>query len=316
MITQARIRETVADAVTKAGVLLPEDVSSALAEAYRAEGEGSVGKRVLGRILENLEAADACSLPLCQDTGMVLVFADIGTGVSADLANLNQAVEEGIVIAYRDNFFRKSIVKEPVFERENTGSNIPAVIYHTLVPGSDLTLHIVLKGFGSENCSALAMLNPTAGPEGVIEAVVRMVRDAGGKPCPPVVVGVGIGGTADRALQLSKRALLRDLTDRNPDNRYAHLEDQLLQAVNELHIGPGGLGGTVTALAVKTAAEATHIAGMPVGVSISCWADRKVSIILRDAEAETADAETAGRETAGRDTAGTPGVYDADAIRS
>jgi fumarate hydratase subunit alpha len=155
------------------------------------------------------------------------------------------------------------------------------------------------------------MLNPTAGPEGVIEAVVRMVRDAGGKPCPPVVVGVGIGGTADRALQLSKRALLRDLTDKHPDERYAGLEDRLLQAVNELHIGPGGLGGTVTALAVKTAAEATHIAGLPVGVSISCWADRKVSIILRDAESETAE-----RETPGRNTAGTPDVYDADAIRS
>jgi len=211
---------------------------------------------------------------------MAIVFASIGADAELDLSTLEKDISDGVAAAYAEGHFRTSIVSDPVFARTNTGNNLPVILYLELVPGDQLTLDIMMKGFGSENCSGLVMANPTAGAEGVADAVVEIVTRAGGKPCPPVIVGVGVGGTADRALLLSKKALLRKLDDTHPDERYAALELEILDRVNALGIGPGGWGGETTALAVKVMAEATHIAGMPVGVSISCWADRKEHIIL------------------------------------
>lgn len=281
----SEIEQAVYNAVLKSGVILPGDVKEALKKAILNETENetsikSRGSAVITKILENLEAAEKMHIPMCQDTGMVVVFADIGTDASVDLSDIDKAVHAGIESAFLDGFFRKSIVLDPVFQRENTHNNLPALIYHQLVPGRQLTLQLMLKGFGSENCSGLAMLNPTAGVQGVIDAVTKIVSEAGGKPCPPIIVGIGIGGTADRAMQLSKRALFRDVMDEHPDNNYAGLENQILNQLNKLNIGPGGLGGVTTAMAVKIEAESTHIAGLPVGVSISCWADRKQKIVL------------------------------------
>jgi len=284
-ISFSEIEQSVYNAVVKAGVILPGDVKESLQKAAAVEvkhesAAESRGSSVMRKILENLDAAESMNIPMCQDTGMVMVFADIGTEAPVALSDIDTAINSGIETAYKDGFFRKSVVLNPVFNRKNTGNNLPAVIYHKLVPGNKLTLQIMLKGFGSENCSGLAMLNPTAGIQGVIDAVAKIVSDAGGKPCPPIIAGVGIGGTADRAMQLSKRALLRDVADEHPESDYADLERLILDRLNGLNIGPGGLGGATTAMAVKIEAESTHIAGMPVGVSISCWADRKCRIIL------------------------------------
>ncbi|NQT58928.1 MAG: fumarate hydratase [Bacteroidetes bacterium] len=284
-ISFSEIEQSVYNAVLKAGVILSGDVKESLQKAVadEAEHEAAVesrGSAVISKILENLDAAEKMNIPMCQDTGMVIVFADIGTEASVNLSDIDKAVNAGIEAAFLNGFFRKSIVLDPVFHRENTGNNLPAVIYHNLVPGNQLILQLLLKGFGSENCSGLVMLNPTAGIQGIIDAVTKIVEEAGGKPCPPIIAGIGIGGTADRAMQLSKRALLRDVLDKHPDNSYAELEKKILLQLNSLNIGPGGLGGVTTAIAVKIEAESTHIAGLPIGVSISCWADRKQKIVL------------------------------------
>lgn len=275
------IEQSVYEAVKNAGVVLSSDVREALQEAaVKEEKAGSRGAVVIRKILENLDTAEKMHIPMCQDTGMVLVFVDIGADAPIILSDIDKAVNTGIETAYSDGFFRNSVVKDPVFQRENTGNNLPAVIYHKIVPGNQLTLQIMLKGFGSENCSGLVMLNPTAGTKGIIDAVTMIISAAGGKPCPPIIVGVGIGGTADRAMLLSKRALFRDVLDKHPKSSYAELEKKILLKINNLNIGPGGLGGVTTAMAVKIEVESTHIAGMPVGVSISCWADRKQKIVL------------------------------------
>lgn len=284
MITFQDIQQQVADTVRRIGVRLPDDVAEAIKGSLDREHPDTPGYSVIDHILKNLSAAEELALPMCQDTGMCVVFVDIGSCAPVELGIIDHAVEAGIEQAYREGFFRKSVVDEPVFERENTGNNLPAVIHHHIVPGDELTISILLKGFGSENCSGLAMLNPTAGIEGIEQAVVSLVTKSGGKPCPPIVIGIGVGGTADRAMELSKRALFRDLDDTHHDSRYAELESRLLDAVNALHVGPGGVGGEVTALAVKINADPTHIAGMPVGINISCWADRKAVITLKDSK--------------------------------
>jgi fumarate hydratase subunit alpha len=225
-------------------------------------------------IRENLAIADATGLPMCQDTGMVVAFVEMGPDVQLSMQEIGEALDSGIALAVRDGFFRNSVVLDPVFDRENTRTNLPAVVHWFPKNSGGLTIRMMLKGFGSENCSALAMLNPTAGVETVLSTILDMVRNAGGKPCPPIVLGVGLGGTAERALLLSKKALLREVGSVHPDPRYARLEQQLFDSIQGLHIGPGGFGGPLTALAVAVEYEPTHIAGLPVGVSISCWADR------------------------------------------
>jgi len=275
--------EEVYAAVKKAGVFLPKEVKSLIQHAGddSASENNKQGNLVLSMIRKNIEQAESSGLPLCQDTGMVILFADIGAE-REDLPQLLPSLEstlcEAVKQAYRDGYFRMSVVDEPVFSRKNTGTNLPPVIHYSLVPGSSIRISGMLKGFGSENCSYLYMLNPTAGADGVVQAVRDAVSQAGGKPCPPVVLGIGIGGTSEKALLLSKRALLRDIGSRNPDDRYAELELQIADAVNQLGIGPGGLGGPLTAMDAFIEQVPTHIAGMPVGISISCWADRKFTV--------------------------------------
>jgi fumarate hydratase subunit alpha len=233
---------------------------------------------VLRMIIENLQIANDRGIPMCQDTGMVIAFIESGPDVPLSDKEILDALDQGIKIAARDGFFRNSVVDDPVFERTNTGTNLPAVVHWMPTTVRGLRFRLMLKGFGSENCSALKMLNPTAGPDGVVSAVSEMVRSAGGKPCPPIVLGVGIGGTAERALQLSKIALLRKTGEPHPEPAYAELEQRIEEAVHRLEIGPGGFGGPLTALGVAIEHEPTHIAGLPVAVSISCWADRKADV--------------------------------------
>lgn len=278
MITNDTIYRAVYDAVRKVNVILAPDVKEKIESAV--ERETGPGKTVVGRILENLEIAEKTNLPICQDTGMVLVFLEIGEELCP--AGIKQSVSDAIADAYRDGFFRKSVVGDPLADRVNTGTNLPAIFYTDLVPGKGVKISLMTKGFGSENTSRLFMLKPTAGPDAVIDAICETMRIARGAPCPPVVLGVGIGGTSDYAAVLSKKALLRALDSPHPDPYYAKLEEDALNAVNKLGIGSGGFGGTVTALAVKIEKYPTHIAGLPVAVTVNCWADRKAEIILED----------------------------------
>ena len=282
----SRIEEAVYRGLREAGVELAGDVMQALQTAVEQEDPAASGAVVLKRILENLDTAKRTRLPMCQDTGMVMAFIDIGEDLCLPIGRIKMAVEKGAERAYEDGSFRKSVVAEPVFERVNTGNNLPLITYIESVPGNTISIHLLMKGFGSENCSGLAMLNPTTGAAGVEEAILSVIKKAGGKPCPPIVVGVGIGGTSDRAALLSKRALLREIGSANPDERYAELERSVLEKVQGIGIGSGGLGGKITALGLMIEEEATHIAGLPVAVSINCWADRKVHIEI-DSEGNT-----------------------------
>ncbi len=273
----------VSEAIRHAGVMLPDDVHHALHTALLHEQEmdpGSLGVQVLQAIMQNIEEARNTSIPVCQDTGMTVLFVDVGSEGGFD-GSIEEILSAAVGKAYREGYFRPSIVDDPVFRRVNTGTNLPPVIHFRIVPGTVLKVSGLLKGFGSENCSSLVMLNPTAGEQGIADAVYHSVERAGGKPCPPTVIGVGIGGSADLAPILAKRALLRKVGSPNPDSRYAGLEKQILDRVNTLGIGPGGMGGGTTALAVMAEYAPTHIAGLPVAVNISCWADRKFSVEIK-----------------------------------
>lgn len=277
---EKNLEETVYRRMLTAGVELSDDVHDALKMAFEREESANSGSIVLENILKNLAIAKEKRLPMCQDTGMVLGFVDIGEELTVSLGVIKGAIERGIERAYEDGSFRKSVVAEPVFDRDNTKTNLPAVIYFESVPGDTISVHLLMKGFGSENCSGLEMLNPTKGPSGVEDAVVSIMGKAGGKPCPPVVVGVGIGGTSDRAAILSKRALTRKVGTYHQDPRYAGLERSIFDRIQGLGVGAGGLGGIITTLGVMIESEATHIAGMPVAVSINCWADRKAEMVF------------------------------------
>lgn len=266
------IAERVAQLCQEANFDLPPDVLDALKKAKDRE-ESPQGKRILGEICENAGIAEEERVPLCQDTGMVLVFVEIGQEVHVTGGSLTEAINTGVARGYMDGYLRKSVVSDPL-NRRNTGDNTPAVIYYDVVPGETFRMTVMPKGFGSENCTALGMLKPADGLDGVKRFVVDAVDKAGPNPCPPVTVGVGIGGTADRALLLAKRALLRDLGSSHPDSQVAALERELLDKVNNLGYGPGGLGGRVTALALHIETYPTHIAGLPVAVCINCHAAR------------------------------------------
>lgn len=278
-----KLAERIRDALMHAVVELDEDVLDLIKRAYGQE-EREPAKAVLDAILKNLELAKETGLPMCQDTGLFLVFADVGRTCPLSFGSIEASIMEGCETAVQQAYFRRSIVAEPVFDRTNTQNNLPPAIWWNIVEGSGLTLRILLKGFGSENCSSVRMLNPTGGKEAVVEAVRQIVQKAGGKPCPPIFVGVGLGGTMDRAAYLSKRALLRDVRQANSDARYAALEQEILASIQTLGIGSGGLGGTITALHVAVEQESTHIAGLPLAVSINCWADRKATITWKEGE--------------------------------
>jgi fumarate hydratase subunit alpha len=285
------LAERIRDALKTAAVELDEDVLERIKWARGAEeaqGKGTVASKasiaVLDAILENLEYARHLKLPMCQDTGLFLVFVDVGKKSTLPLATIEEAIYTGCRDAVEEAYYRRSVVEEPVFDRINTKTNLPPAIYWDLVDGSDVTIRILLKGFGSENCSSVRMLNPTGGSEAIIEAVGQIIALAGGKPCPPTFIGVGLGGTMDRAAYLSKRALFRDVRVGHAQKRYRDLEDRILAHLQTLGVGSGGMGGAITALSVAIEMEPTHIAGLPLAVSVNCWADRKATIIHKEGE--------------------------------
>lgn len=252
------------------------DILCALEHARDSEAS-PVGKSVLTQIIENDRIAAEEEIPLCQDTGMAVLFVEYGDKVCVD-GDFEEAVTEGVRQAYRDGYLRKSVVSDPVFDRVNTRDNTPAVIHTKIVSGDKIRITAGGKGFGSENMSAIKMLTPSYGEEGVKQFILDTVFAAGPNPCPPVVVGVGIGGTFERAAQLAKKATFRPIDTRNPDPRYAAMEDELLEKINKMGFGPAGLGGSTTALGVNIETYPTHIAGMPVAVNICCHAARHAAI--------------------------------------
>ncbi len=261
-----------------ANFLLPEDVWKKLKEAQQKE-ESAVGKEVLNQIIENDKIAEKEKIPMCQDTGLAIIFAEIGQDVHLTGGNFSDAINQGVREGYKEGYLRKSVVADPL-NRKNTGDNTPAFIHTEIVPGDKIKISIVPKGGGSENMSAVAMLPPSAGIEGVKKFVVDVVKKAGSNPCPPIVVGVGIGGSFDMVTYLAKKSLLRPLDSQNPNKFYADLEKELLENINNLGIGPQGLGGRFTALAVLIETYPCHITAIPVAVNIQCHACRRATIVI------------------------------------
>ena len=243
------------------------------------EETSALGKQILGQLRENLEIAGTDMIPICQDTGMAVIFMKVGQDVHIEGGSLTDAINEGVRQGYVEGYLRKSVVRDPI-ERENTKDNTPAVIHYDIVPGDKIDITIAPKGFGSENMSRVFMLKPADGIEGVKDAVLTAVKDAGPNACPPMVVGVGIGGTFEKCALLAKKALTRDLDGERPSGYVRELEDELLEKINALGIGPGGLGGSKTALAVNVETYPTHIAGLPVAVNICCHVNRHVHRVI------------------------------------
>ena len=262
----------------EANTHLPQDVKCAI-EGCRAREDGVIAKGVLDNIIENYRIADRENVPICQDTGMACVFLEIGQDVHFVGGDLREAVDEGVRRGYTNGFLRKSVVADPV-RRGNTGDNTPAMLYTEIVPGEKVSVTVGPKGFGSENMSAIRMFKPSAGLQGIKDFIIETVETAGPNPCPPMVVGVGIGGTFDKAALLAKKALMRPLDTHHPDPFYAELEDEMLAKINELGIGPQGFGGKTTALCVNIEKCPTHIAGLPIAVNINCHVTRHKTEVL------------------------------------
>ena len=275
------IRRIKADEVTAAvkklfmdcNYFIGSDIMNALETACKNE-QSPVGKSVLSQIIENDKIAAKEEIPLCQDTGMAVLFVEYGDKVVIEDGSFDEAVNEGVRQAYEKGCLRKSVVSDPVFDRVNTRDNTPAIIHTKIVSGNTIKITAGGKGFGSENMSAIKMLTPSYGVEGVKQFILDTVFKAGPNPCPPIVVGVGIGGTFERAAQLAKKATFRPIDTKNEDERYAALEDELLSEINKMGFGPAGLGGNTTAIGVNIETSPTHIAGMPVAVNICCHAAR------------------------------------------
>ena len=257
---------------------LPGDVKCAL-ESCRACEDGEIAKGVLDKIIENYNIADAENVPICQDTGMACVFLEIGQDVHLVGGDLREAVDEGVRRGYDKGYLRKSVVGDPV-RRGNTGDNTPAMLYTEIVPGENVKITVGPKGFGSENMSAIRMFKPSAGLQGIKDFILETVENAGPNPCPPMVVGVGIGGTFDKAALLAKKALMRPLDSHHPDPFCAELEDEMLEKVNALGIGPQGFGGRTTAIGLNIETLPTHIAGMPCAININCHVTRHKTEVL------------------------------------
>lgn len=257
---------------------LSDDVRDRLKEAYEKE-TWAIAKDILDKIMINADIAKNERMPMCQDTGMTCVFIELGQDVHVVGGSLEDAINEGVRQGYAEGYLRKSVVKDPI-DRVNTKDNTPAVIYYNVVPGDKLKITVAPKGFGSENMSQLKMLKPADGIEGVKKFVLEVVKKAGPNPCPPIIVGIGIGGTFDKSANLAKKALIRPTEVRNSNPYYAELEKELLEKINELGIGPQGFGGRSTALSVNIETYPTHIAGLPVAVNINCHATRHAEIEL------------------------------------
>ena len=273
------IARAVADLAVRACCRLPQDMVDGMRKAHEAE-PSPVGKNILEQLLENAAIAANDGIPICQDTGLAVIFADVGQDVRIVGGAFEDAINEGVRRGYVDGYLRKSCVAEPLFERKNTRDNTPAVIHTRLVPGESLRLRLAPKGAGSENKSVVKMLVPADGIEGVRKVVLDAVLAAGPNSCPPMVVGVGLGGTMEMAAICAKRAAARDLESRNHDPRYAAFEEELLELINKTGIGPQGLGGLTTALKVHVEWAATHIASLPVAVNINCHAARHAEVTL------------------------------------
>jgi len=273
-----KITEEVKEMCILANHYLSSDMNFRLNNAVNVE-ESPLGKKILNQLKENLEIADKEQIPICQDTGMAVLFVDIGQDIHIEGGLITDAINEGVKKGYTEGFLRKSVVKDPI-ERVNTNDNTPAVIHYNVVEGDQLKITLAPKGFGSENMSQIFMLKPADGIDGVKEAILKAVKDAGPNACPPMVVGVGIGGTFEKAALMAKQALTRDFDDRPTKEWVRNLEDEMLERINKLGIGPGGLGGSTTALAVNINTYATHIAGLPVAVNICCHVNRHITRIL------------------------------------
>ena len=279
IINTKEISKAVEKLLVEANYFLPDSLANRI-KAFQDKETNTLAKSVLSKLTENLDAAKELNVPICQDTGMAVIFLEIGQQVFLEGELLEDAVNEGTANAYIGGYMRKSIVKDPLFDRKNTNDNTPAVIHTKIVPGDKIKITVAPKGFGSENMSRIKMFNPSAEKKDIVDFVTETVKIAGGNPCPPVVVGVGIGGTFEYAAFLAKIALTRDIDVRNPDDKYAQLENEMLEAVNRLNVGPQGFGGKTTALAVNIETFPTHIAGLPCAVNIGCHVTRHKSVII------------------------------------
>ena len=266
------ITDNIKEMCIEANHFLTDDMKNVFENAVKNE-ESALGKQVLGQLEENLKIAGEDMIPIRQDTGMAVVFINVGQDVHLTGGDITEAINEGVRRGYVEGYLRKSVVKDPIY-RENTKDNTPAVIHFNIVPGDKVDITVAPKGFGSENMSRVFMLKPADGIEGVKEAILTAVKDAGPNACPPMVVGVGIGGTFEKCAYLAKKALTRDLNEESPVEYVRDLEKEMLEKINKLGIGPGGLGGTQTALAINIETYPTHIAGLPVAVNICCHVNR------------------------------------------
>mgnify|MGYP002295369123 FL=1 len=266
------ISKNIKEMCIEANYTLSDDVKNKIINSAAVE-ESEIGKKILNQLEENMNIADSDNIPICQDTGMAVIFIKIGQDVHITGGNLEDAINQGVREGYIEGYLRKSVVKDPII-RENTKDNTPAVIHYEIIPGDKIEITVAPKGFGSENMSRVCMLKPADGIEGVKNAVIETVKLAGPNACPPVVVGVGVGGTFEKCALLAKKALTRDIDSENSIEYVAELEKELLNEINKLNIGPGGLGGNVTALGVNIETYPTHIAGLPVAVNMCCHVNR------------------------------------------
>ncbi len=277
-IKQEDIIQAVKTLCIEANYQLPQDVRNAIDQASQIE-DGQLAKQTLSILKENAKMAQSLSVPICQDTGMACLFVEIGQDVHVQ-GSLQDALQEGVRQGYQEGYLRKSVVDDPVFDRSNTKDNTPALIRYEIVEGDKLKIIVAPKGFGSENMSQVKMLKPSDGVEGIKDFVLKVVEEAGPNACPPMVIGVGIGGSFDYVTYLAKKAMLRDIGTHHSDLRYQQLEEELLEKINQLGIGPAGYGGKTTALSLNIETYPTHIAGMPVAVSICCHVARHKEVIL------------------------------------
>lgn len=277
-IKASTITDVIERLCMEANQVLPQDIKDAISTC-RSQEDGDIACGILDNIIENYQIAENEQVPICQDTGMACVFLEIGQDVHITDGDLTEAVNEGVRRGYTKGYLRKSVVKDPV-RRGNTGDNTPAMLYTEIVPGEQIKVTVGPKGFGSENMSAIRMFRPSAGIQGIKDFIIETVETAGPNPCPPMVVGVGIGGTFDKAALLAKKALMRPVDTSNPDPYYADLEKEMLQKINELGIGPQGFGGRTTAIGLNIETMPTHIAGMPCAINISCHVTRHKTEVI------------------------------------
>ncbi len=278
-IDVSELTQKIAEMCIKANKILPCSLEKKICDAVSVETE-SLPKAVMQDIHENLDCARELDIPICQDTGMAVVFAEVGQDVHFTGGSFEKAINDGVKKGYTDGYLRKSIVRDPFYDRVNTGDNTPAVIHIKIVDGENVKLTVAPKGFGSENMSKLRMMTPSATREDIVNFVVNSVKEAGGNPCPPMVLGVGIGGDFETVALNAKKALCRDVSLRNKDEFYAEMEAEILEKVNTTDVGPQGFGGKTTALAVNIEVSPTHIAGLPVAVNIGCHVTRHVTEII------------------------------------